>query len=120
MVLGLSHFVFTDITAKMVPGSLPHHVCIAYLTGIGHFAAGLGILLAIVPRLAATLEASMISCFVLLVQFPEVFEAPSDTQAWMKLFAATAIAGSVWTVAYGLRGTHGSFARGHKVAVDPC
>jgi hypothetical protein len=77
LILGLSHFAYTEITANMVPGWLPNHVFIARLTGVAHFAAGLGILFAIAPRLAATLEASMISCFVLFVQIPEVFSQPS-------------------------------------------
>jgi uncharacterized membrane protein len=105
LILGLSHFVYTEITANMVPGWLPNHVFIARLTGVGHFAAGLGMLFMIVPRLAAILEASMISCFVLLIQIPGVISDPSGVSQWMKVFAATAIAGSVWTVAYSLLGS---------------
>jgi uncharacterized membrane protein len=111
LILGISHFVYTGITADMVPGWLPNHVFIARLTGVAHFAAGLGMLFMITPRLAATLEAAMISSFALLIQMPGVFSDPSASSQWMKLFAATAIAGSVWTVAHSLRGTQWGLAR---------
>lgn len=52
--LGLSHFVFAEGTAGMVPAWLPDRLGFAYLTGVGHIAAGVGILIAIFPRLAAT------------------------------------------------------------------
>jgi uncharacterized membrane protein len=119
MVLGLSHFVYTGITASMVPAWLPGHVFFAYLTGIGHFAAGLGILFSIVPRLAAALEAGMLCSFALLVQLPGVFSATPGGQQWMKLLVTTALAGAVWTVAYSLRGTKWSSAKCRRVEADP-
>ncbi len=103
----------------MVPAWLPGHVFFAYLTGIGHFAAGLGILFSIVPRLAAALEASMLCSFALLVQLPGVFSVTPGGPEWMKLLVTTALAGSVWTVAYSLRGTRWSFAKGRQIEADP-
>jgi len=119
LILGLSHFKYTQITANMVPGWLPGHIFFAYLTGAGHFAAGLGILLAVAPRLAATLEAGMIGCFALLVQLPGVISAPASGQQWMKLLVTTALSGSVWAVAYSLRGTRWSFAGHREIEVNP-
>jgi uncharacterized membrane protein YphA (DoxX/SURF4 family) len=103
LVLGLSHFVYGDGTAAMVPAWLPDHVFFAYLTGAGHFAAGVAILLGVVPRLAATLEASMISLFVLLVHAPGVASAPGSRLQWTMLFVASALAGGSWVVAASLR-----------------
>jgi uncharacterized membrane protein len=103
MVLGLSHFVYADITAGMVPAWLPGHLFLAYLTGAGHFAAGLAILFGVVPRLAATLEAGMISIFVILLHAPAVFAAPASRLQWTMMFVATAIAGSAWALAGSLR-----------------
>jgi uncharacterized membrane protein len=103
IVLGLSHFVYVDGTAAMVPAWLPDHVFFAYLTGAGHFAAGLAILLGVVPRLAATLEASMISIFVLLLHLPGVVSAPASRLQWTMLFVASALAGAAWVVAGSLR-----------------
>lgn len=66
--------------------------------GLSHFAAGLGILFAIVPRLAAALEALMMSSFVLLVHVPSVVVKPAPSWAptsgpqWTMLFIASTLA----------------------------
>ena len=66
---GCSHFAYADYTAGMVPGWLPARLGFAYFTGLAHIVAGFGIILAILPRLAATLEAIMMSLFGLLVGY---------------------------------------------------
>ncbi len=97
--IGLSHVVYVNETAQMVPAWLPARTGLAYLTGAGHAAAGLGLLFSVVPALAATLEAVMVSSFVLLIHIPGVVHAPSDRLQWTMLSVATALAGSAWTVA---------------------
>lgn len=99
LVLGLSHFVYADGTASMVPMWLPDRLGFAYLTGAAHFAAGAGILFGTVPRLAAAMEAIMISSFVLLVHIPGVIATPNSRLQWTMLFVASALAGAAWTVA---------------------
>lgn len=103
VVLGISHFVYLDITAGMVPAWLPDRTGFAYLTGAGHFAAGLAIVFGVLPRLAATLEACMISSFVLLLHAPSVFIQPSSRLGWTMLCVASAIGGAAWVVAGSLR-----------------
>jgi uncharacterized membrane protein len=108
LLFGLSHFVYASVTAEMIPAWLPERLSLAYLTGAGHFAAGIGILLAIFPRLAATLEAIMMSSFVLLVHIPSIgnpppFQwAPTSRIQWTYLFVSLALAGSAWVVARSL------------------
>ena len=97
--IGLSHFVYVADTAQMVPAWLPARQGLAYLTGAGHAAAGVGLLLSVVPALAATLEAVMMSSFVLLIHIPGVIHAPKDRLQWTMLSVAIALAGSAWTVA---------------------
>ncbi len=111
VVLGLSHFVYADATAGMVPAWLPDRVGFAYLTGAGHFAAGLAILFAVVPRLAATLEAGMISLFVLMVHIPGVSSQPASRLQWTMLFVASAQAGAAWLVAGSLRASSWGWTR---------
>ena len=60
---GGSHFAYADYTASMVPTWLPGRLGLAYLTGLGHVAAGLGMIVGIIPRVAASLEAIMMSLF---------------------------------------------------------
>jgi uncharacterized membrane protein len=109
VVFGLSHFVYADFTASMIPHWIPLRLWFAYATGAGHIAAGLGIALSVRPRLAATLEALMMSSFVVLLHIPSLWTAPPPDWApsariqWTALFWASAIAGSAWIVARSLR-----------------
>jgi uncharacterized membrane protein len=98
-IIGLSHFVYVDATAGMVPAWLPARKAFAYLTGAGHMAAGLGLLLGIFPRLAATMEAIMISCFVVLLHAPGVVAAPHDRLQWTMLSIAIVLNGCCWAIA---------------------
>jgi uncharacterized membrane protein len=101
--LGLSHFVYNDATAGMIPSWIPAHVGFAYLTGIGHIATGLAILCGVLPRLAATCEAAMITLFVILLHIPAAAAQPSSRLMWTMVFVATALAGAVWNIAASLR-----------------
>jgi uncharacterized membrane protein len=109
IVFGISHFAYANFTAGMIPPWLPFRLPLAYATGIGHAAAGLGILLGIRPRLAATLEALMMSSFVVLLHVPSLWAAPPPDWAqtpqvqWTALFWASALAASAWIVAGSLR-----------------
>jgi uncharacterized membrane protein len=69
---GVSHFVYTDFTAAMIPAWMPEPVSLAWITGAGHCLAGVALLIPILPRLAATLEAAMMTSFVLLLHLPSL------------------------------------------------
>jgi uncharacterized membrane protein len=103
--LGLSHFVYSEATAGMIPAWIPAHLGFAYLTGIGHIATGLAILSGIIPRLAATCEAAMITLFVLVLHIPAAAAQPSSRLIWTMVFVATALAGAIWNIAASLRDT---------------
>jgi uncharacterized membrane protein YphA (DoxX/SURF4 family) len=106
---GWSHFLYADYTASMVPAWLPGHLALAYFTGLGHIAAGVAILVGILPRLAATLEATMMSLFGLLVWVPSFFAQPTPKWAtpphhqWSELVVSLLLAASAWIVAISLR-----------------
>jgi uncharacterized membrane protein len=106
---GWSHFAYADYTAGMVPTWLPDRLGIAYLTGLGHVAAGIGIVFWILPRLAATLEAIMMSLFGLLVWVPSFFAEPRPDWAtppqnqWSELVVNVVLAAAAWVVATSLR-----------------
>jgi len=69
--VGLGHIFYTEITATLVPSWMPFRTGLAYLTGFGQIACGLGILFRIFPVVAAWCEAGMVSLFTLLVWLPE-------------------------------------------------
>jgi uncharacterized membrane protein len=109
VVFGLAHFAYADFTAHMVPAWLPARRELAYVTGAAHVAAGLGLVSALLDRLAATLEAIMLSAFVLLVHVPSLGASPAPTWApngqalWTELLLALVMAGSAAIVARSLR-----------------
>ena len=106
---GWSHFVYADYTASLVPAWLPGRLGLAYFTGLAHAAGGIGIVVGLLPRLAATLEAIMVSSFGLLVWVPSFFEQPRPAWAtppenqWSELVVSLLLAASAWVVAESLR-----------------
>jgi uncharacterized membrane protein len=109
VVYGAAHFAYAAYTAPMVPAWLPGHMVLVYLTGAAHAAAGLGLLFGILPRLAATLEATMLTLFGLLVWLPSFFTHPVPAWAsplqlqWSETFLNFLLAASVWILAASLR-----------------
>lgn len=68
--VGLGHLVYADITASLVPVWLPFRLGIAYITGVGQIACGLGLVFSILPRVAAWTETAMLTLFAFLVWGP--------------------------------------------------
>ncbi len=110
VVYGAAHFGYASYTASLVPAWLPEPRVLAYLTGAAHAAAGLGLLVGILPRLAATLEALMMSLFGALVWVPSFFARPTPDWAtppqvqWSETLVTFLLAASAWIVAASLRG----------------
>ena len=105
---GWSHFAYADYTATFVPAWLPGRSGFAYLTGLGHVAAGIGLVVGVLPRLAATLEAAMMSLFGLLVWVPSFFAQPTPAWAtpaqtrWSELVVTFVLAAAAWVLAISL------------------
>lgn len=96
--IGLSHLVYAKDTFNLVPAWMPFRAIWAYVTGVGHMAAGLGVLLRVLPRVAATAEACMISLFTLLCWLPMVVTTPKVRLGWTAFFISWAIASAAWVV----------------------
>jgi uncharacterized membrane protein len=99
VVFGVSHFVYADFTAAMVPAWLPQRLGFAYLTGAIHALNGACLLAGIRVRVAATIEALMMSSFVLLVHIPGVAQAPHDRLQLTMLGMASLLTLAAWLVA---------------------
>jgi len=97
--LGLSHIVYVNLTAPLVPAWLPFHTGWAYFTGAAHLAAALGILLGVLPRLAASMEAAMLTVFTVLVWIPAIVAVPSSQGSWSELTISWAMSAAAWVVA---------------------
>jgi uncharacterized membrane protein len=97
--VGLSHLAYVPETVGLVPAWMPVRNFWAYLTGVGQFACGLGILFRIFPRVAAWCEAAMVRLFTLLVWLPFVVAKPTDRGSWTGFFISWTIGSSAWIVA---------------------
>lgn len=102
LIFGLSHFVYADFTAHMVPAWIPAPLFWAWATGLGHVAAGLAILSGLLARLAATFLAAMMGCFVVLLHLPRVLAEPASQLEWTMLCVAIMLTGAAWAVRAGI------------------
>ena len=108
---GWSHFTYADYTAAMVPAYLPGALLIARLTGAAHICAGLAIIAGPLARLAAALEALMMSLFGLLVWVPSFFADPrpswaaSSQNQWSELVVTLVLAATALIVTLSLPGS---------------
>ena len=91
--------VYLRSTAGTASAWLAARFFVFYLFGWDHFAAGLAPLFEVVPRLAATLETRMITCFGLLIDIPGVSAAPGNRLQWTMFFMASGLAGASWVLA---------------------
>lgn len=99
LVFGATHFKYVEFTATMVPAWLPpSQIFWAYVTGVGHLAAGLSLVSGIRASLGATLLAMMMALFVLLVHVPRVIAAPGEHVEWIMLGVALSLSGSAWAI----------------------
>lgn len=97
-MFGLSHFVYFEGAAGMIPPWIPWPGFWAAFTGAAHIAAGLSLLTNILPRLAAPLLGLMFTLFILLLHLPRVIDAPDNRIEWTMICVATALTGAAWTV----------------------
>jgi len=108
LVYGIAHFAYAAYSLPFVPTWLPARVPFLYATGIFHAAAGAGLVLGILPRLAARLEATMIILFGVLVWLPSYFANPTPKWAgnlqnqWSETIVTFLLAGVACLIAESL------------------
>ena len=98
-VFALSHFVYLDAVAGMIPDWIPGHVFWAASTGLAHLAAGLAILSGVRARLAAILLGVMYGLISLATHLTPVLLDPMGRMAWTNLLLDAALAGAAFAVA---------------------
>jgi uncharacterized membrane protein len=105
LVFGVAHFAYSAYSLAFVPTWLPARLPFVYVTGVFHVAAGVGLILGILPRLAARLEATMIILFGVLVWLPSYLAHPTPAWAgthqnqWSETFLNFLLAGVAWLIA---------------------
>jgi uncharacterized membrane protein YphA (DoxX/SURF4 family) len=100
LLFGGAHFFYMNLTIPLVPQWLPPSpVFWAYVTGIGHIAAGVAILTGVQARLAAILLTAMYASFTPLVHVPMLLANPSSYMNWTENALNLALIGAAWVVA---------------------
>lgn len=116
VVFGLSHLVYLAFTASMIPAWMPGRLGLAAFTGAAHMAAGLAIITGVVARLAAVLEAVMMTSFIVLVHLTGVAAEPASRLQWTMVFVALALSGAAWAVAGSMAEAPWGLVRGPRAA----
>ena len=99
LMFGSVHFHYLDGTASFVPAWIPPGTHFwAAATGTGYLAAGLALLSGVQARLAATMTAFMMACFVLLLHLPRVIANPGLRVEWIMLAVSSSLTGAAWLV----------------------
>jgi uncharacterized membrane protein len=92
---GVCHFLYTPYIATLVPAWIPGHVFWAYFAGAALIASGVGMIVRVKARLAATLLGAMIFTWILVLHIPRAIADPySDVgNEWTSTFEAMAKSG---------------------------
>ncbi len=104
VAFGLSHFVYLNLTAPLVPAWLPGHTFWAYFSGAAYLAAGVAVTLNVCARWAATLSAVEMGMLTLLVWVPIVAAGSKDPSQWSETILSWALTAAGWVVADSYRG----------------
>ena len=99
IAFGLSHFVYLNLTAPLIPTWLPWHVGWAYFTGAAYLVAGVAILISVYARLAAALSALQMGLFTLLVWVPLLAEGLMSAGQRSEFAISWALTAAGWVVA---------------------
>jgi uncharacterized membrane protein len=104
IAFGLSHFVYLNLTAPLVPAWLPGPMFWAYFSGAAYIAAGLAVIFNVCARLAATSAAVEMGMLTLLVWIPIVAAGSKDPSQWSETVLSWALTTAGWVVADSYRG----------------
>lgn len=106
IAFGLCHFLYTPYVASLVPGWIPGHVFWAYFAGTALIASGMGMIVRVKARLAATLLGAMILTWILILHIPRAIADPySDVgNEWTSTLEALAKSGVAFILGETLAG----------------
>lgn len=104
IAFGLSHFVYLNLTAPLIPVWLPWHVFWAWFTGTAYLAAALAILVGVFARPAAALSALQMGAFIFLVWLPIALAGKMSVFNWGELVMTCVLTAAAWVVADSYRG----------------
>ena len=104
VVFGIQHFLYAEFIVHLVPTWVPGRLFWTYFAGVALFASGLGIIINVLSRLAATLLGLMISIWVIILHIPRVFQFPGDSE-FINVFDAVCMLSGAYLLSLSLPGT---------------
>jgi uncharacterized membrane protein YphA (DoxX/SURF4 family) len=106
VVFGIQHFLYAEFIVHLVPTWVPARLFWTYFAGAALFASGLGIIINVLSRLAATLLGLMISIWVIILHIPRVFQFPGDSE-FINVFDAVCMLSGAYLLSTSLPGAIG-------------
>lgn len=110
--------MYVDATTKVIPAWLPWHVAWAYLTGATFVAAGLAVIVGVLPRLAAALSTAQIGLFGVIVWIPRVITGDLTEFQRGEFVVTFVLMAGAWVVTESFR-TERSAQRSSKIQNQP-
>jgi len=95
-IFGVSHFVYAQFTASLVPGWIPAPLFWAYATGAGHLAASASLFSSVMLCTATRLLTAMLAIITLSVQVPRIVADATGHASWVALAVSVALTGAAW------------------------
>jgi uncharacterized membrane protein len=99
IAFGLSHFVYLNLTAPLVPAWLPAPTFWAYFSGAAYLAGGIAVIGNVCARLAATLAALEMGLLTLMVWVPILAAGSKDPSQWSETILSWALTAAAWVIA---------------------
>jgi uncharacterized membrane protein len=103
VVFGIQHFLYAEFVVHLVPTWIPGRLFWTYFAGAALFVSGLGIIINVLSRLAATLLGLMICTWVIILHIPRVFQFPGDSE-FINVFDAVCMLSGAFLLAQSLPG----------------
>ena len=101
---GVAHFFYLKETVDLVPAWLGEPTMWAYLTGAAYVAAGVAIVIGVLPRLAAVLVLWQMALITAIVWIPMMIWGKPSAFQWSEIVDSWTLTIAGWVVAESYRG----------------
>jgi uncharacterized membrane protein len=93
IVFGIQHFMYAQFVAALVPTWIPGALFWTYFSGVALLCSGVGIIINVLPRLAAGLLGFMIFTWIVVLHIPRIFLFPENHSEFINVFNAFLMTG---------------------------